>query len=320
MADLIHVKKLREGVVAWNKWRKEHSEITPDLGDTDVQALHKNLAQIDFRHTNLDGANLHDTSLRSARLDDASFHRAILSRANLRNAVLHNTCFRETNLEQTNFYQARLLDTLFLDVDISKATNIEYAFHLGPSTIGIDTIQRSKGKISDTFLRGAGVSEQLIASVKASGIAPFDYCTCFISYSSKDERFANRLHQDLRKEGVLCWYAPESLVAGDRFKKQLTEAVQSKEKMLVVLSRDSLESRYVKMEVELALHKEKGAKSLLIPLRLDKAILNPSITAKVDWADAISDKRHILSFENWQQPSQLYHKQLELLLNALRKS
>ncbi len=56
--------------------------------------------------------------------------------------------------------------------------------HLGPSTIGIDTIQRSRGIIPDAFLIKAGVSEQLLDCIHSSGRVPFDYYTCFISYSS----------------------------------------------------------------------------------------------------------------------------------------
>lgn len=67
------------------------------------------------------------------------------------------------------------------------------------------------------FLLGTGVSEQLLACIDASGRAPFDYVTCFISYCSHDQHFVEILYRDLRKAGVLCWYAPESLYAGEKF-------------------------------------------------------------------------------------------------------
>jgi hypothetical protein len=34
---------------------------------------------------------------------------------------------------------------------------------------------------------------------------------CFISYSSKDDEFANRIHADLQNSGVRCWFAPHDL-------------------------------------------------------------------------------------------------------------
>ena len=72
------------------------------------------------------------------------------------------------------------------------------------------------------------------------GNDPFDYYTRFISYSSHDQRFVENLYRDLRKAGVLCWYAPESLNAGEKFPAEITEAVQSREKLIVVLSKYSL--------------------------------------------------------------------------------
>lgn len=313
MADQRHLNKLNEGVRAWNQWREEHPEILPDLRKADLQGAI--LTEVDLRRTNLDCADLRNAKLCSVSLNSASLYQTNLSGARLRDAYLHKTYFKETILQRTNFHKASLLDTMFLNVDLNETINLETVVHLGPSTIGIDTIQRSKGNIPDVFLGGAGVSEQLLACIHSSGRAPFDYYTCFISYSGHDQRFVENLYQDLRKEGVLCWYAPKSLKAGEKFPAYITEAVQSREKVLVVLSKDSLDSDWVKQEVMLARQKEgNGEREVLLPIRLDSTILNSTI----DWATAIRKRRHIRSFENWQQPSR-YQKMLNDLLNDLRK-
>lgn len=313
MADERHLKKLGEGVNAWNRWRKQHPEILPDLRKADIHG--KVLTRIDFHHTNLENANLCNANLSSAFLNDASLFGADLTGAKFRHANLYRTCFKETILQRTNFHEALLLNTLFLNVDLSEALNLETAIHLGPSTIGFDTIQRSKGNIPVVFLRGAGISEHLLACIHSSGRAPFDYVTCFISYSSYDRRFVEKLYQDLRREGVICWYAPESMKAGEKFPASITEAVQSREKVLVVLSKHALESHWVQREVALARQKEgKGKREVLVPIRLDSTILN----ATMDWATAIYKQRHIRSFENWQQPSR-YQKVFNDLLSDLHK-
>ena len=201
-------------------------------------------------------------------------------------------------------------------MDLNEATNLEKAVHLGPSTIDIDTIQRLRGNIPDTFLIKAGVSEQLLACIHSSGRALFNYYNCFISYSSHDQHFVEILCQDLRKEGVLCWFAPESLNAGDKFPAEITEAVQSREKLIVVLSKNSLDSNRVKQEVMLARQREgNGKREVLVPICLDSAYFN----SKIDWAATIRKRLNIRSFENWQQPSSRYQKMLDGLLNDLRK-
>lgn len=312
MANQIHVKKLKEGVASWNKWRKDHPEIEPDLRNEDLQK--RDLVQIDFRRTNLDGADLSEVNLSSAHLNSASLYQADLEGATLCNAVLFRTYFKETILRRTNFHKASLLDTMFLTVDLSETINLENVLHQGASTIGIDTIQHSRGKIHDTFLSGAGVSKQLLVSIRELGAKPFDYYTCFMSHSSQNQLFVDILYRDLSKEGVHCWYAPRSLQPGDKFPMYVTEEIQSREKVIIVLSKNSLNSSWVEKEVKLARQKERNGKSVLVPIGLDNAIDSSS----VDWAVKIRKSRHITSFENWQQPSN-YQKQLKALLGALRK-
>lgn len=313
MADQSHLKKLNEGVTAWNKWREECPAIFPDLRKAPLHG--KTLTGIDFRRTNLDEADLSNANLCSASLDFTSLCQTNLSGAVLRNASLYRTNFKETFLQRTNFDKASLLETAFLNVDLSETINLETTVHLGPSTIGIDTIQRSRGNIPKAFLIEAGVSEQLHSHIRSLGRAPFDYYTCFISYSNQDQHFVEILCQDLRKAGVLCWYALESLKTGDKFPAEITEAVQSREKLLVVLSKSSLKSDWVRKEVNLARQKEgNGKREVLLPIRLDGAIMNSTI----DWAVAVRKRRHITSFENWQHPPH-YQKMLRDLLNDLRR-
>lgn len=50
--------------------------------------------------------------------------------------------------------------TFLADVDLTDAKGLEIVRHVEPSSIGVDTIFRSKGKIPEPFLRGAGVPEE----------------------------------------------------------------------------------------------------------------------------------------------------------------
>jgi hypothetical protein len=43
------------------------------------------------------------------------------------------------------------------------------------------------------------------------GNQAFQHYSCFISYSAKDQEFAERLHADLQNKGVRCWFAPHDL-------------------------------------------------------------------------------------------------------------
>ncbi len=54
MANPEHLAKFKEGVEAWNKWRKDNPEIKRDLTEAD-------LTEIDLRKANLGGANFTGT-------------------------------------------------------------------------------------------------------------------------------------------------------------------------------------------------------------------------------------------------------------------
>ncbi len=112
--------------------------------------------------------------------------------------------------------------------------------HRAPSTIGIDTIYKSKGNIPEVFLRGAGVPEDFIVYMRSLVGKAIEFYSCFISYSSQDDDFAQRLHADLQQKGVRCWFAPEDLKIGDKFRTRIDESIRIYDKVMVVLSENSI--------------------------------------------------------------------------------
>jgi len=50
---------------------------------------------------------------------------------------------------------------------------------------------------------------------------PIEFYSCFISYSTKDQPFADRLHADLQDKGVRCWFAPHKIQGGKKIHEQI---------------------------------------------------------------------------------------------------
>ena len=165
-----------------------------------------NLWRADLYGAQLSKANLSFADLGWANLSLANFERANLSKASLVGANL-----RETVLKEADFSGALLIATNFANVDLSSSKGLETVRHVGPSEINISTLYRSEGKIPEKFLRGAGVPEPFIVQMRAlvAAMSPIEFYSCFISYSSKDQEFAERLHADLQSKNVRCWFAPE---------------------------------------------------------------------------------------------------------------
>lgn len=202
----------------------------------------------------------------------------------------------------------------FGDVDLSLVHGLATVQHEGPSTIGIDTLYRSHGNIPEVFLRGAGIPDEMITYSKSLVRQPLQYHSCFISYSSQDEALAQHLHADLQDKGVRCWFAPEDLKIGDEFRSRIDESIQVYDRLLLILSEASVQSRWVQKEVETAFEKEgKENRIVLFPLRIDEAVMHST----VGWAADIRRQRHIGDFRQWKDHD-AYEKAFQRLLRDLK--
>jgi len=137
----------------------------------------------------------------------------------------------------------------FSDIPAAAARKGSTVKHAGPSSIGIDTIFMSEGKIPHVFLRGAGVPANFIQYVASLARTGIEFYSLFISYSTKDQEFAERLHADLRAKGVRCWFAPHDIHGGKKLHEQIDDAIRVHDKLLLILSPASMTSEWVKTEI-----------------------------------------------------------------------
>ncbi len=330
MANQKHLDILKKGVDVWNHWRRQIPNIQPDLSNANLSqtnlvildggdVIEINLSRTQLKGADLFMANLLAADLSGANLSDANLKAAQLyatdlSGANLSRVSLINTHLDGANLDSADFYQAELGSTVFASVDLSKVIGLDTVKHFGPSTIGIDTIYRSQGNIPVGFLKGAGIDDTFIKYIRSLVGKPFEYYSCFISYSSKDQDFAERLYADLQNNDVRCWFAPEDMKIGDKIRPRIEEAIRIHDKLLLVLSEHSVESTWVEKEIETAFEKERlQQKLVLFPIRLDETVMQTTQA----WAADIRRTRHIGNFSNWKSHD-YYQKAFKRLLRDLK--
>lgn len=267
MANPKHLAILRDAlkkddIGIWNQWLKENRHVVPDLSRADLSGANLIFA-------NLIDANLSEANLWSANLSRANLRSADLRSVNLRFADLRSVNLRSANLQDTDFTQATCGYTTFANVDLSQAKNLETVEHIRPSTIGIDTLERSGGNIPDVFLEGCGVSETIIAFAKSLVGQAIEFHSCFISYSSKDEEFAKYLHAQMKAEKLRVWFAPEDMKLGRKIHEQLYDAIQVHDRFLLILSEHSLKSNWVESEIRRARKREREeGRQILFPISL----------------------------------------------------
>lgn len=345
MADAKHLEILKQGGQAWNRWRGEHGGVPVDLTGADLIGARLGLADLSHAHlnrallsgadlrgadlsgANLPGARLNHADLKDARLGGADLEGADLNRADLADAVLTGAVLRHADLRGARLRGARLsgadfadalsASTTFADADLVEAKGLETIRHLGPSTVGTDTLYRSAGKLPEAFLRGCGLSDWQIESAKlyqpelsneeitdilyrvhdlraqqAIQISPL-----FISYTHTDAPFVDRLETHLKGVGVRFWRDVHHSTAG-RLERQIDRAIRHNPTVLLVLSERSVRSDWVEHEARLArkLEQETG-RDVLCPVALDDS------WKASRWPERLREQieeYNILDFSNWE--------------------
>lgn len=273
------------------------------------------------------------TDLSSADLSGADLSDADLSAANLSGANLTSACLRNAQLSWANLTGAELADadvtsasvgnTIFSNNDLSTTKGLDTVDHFRPSTIGVSVIYRSLGKIPLQFLRGCGVPENLITYLP-SLVAPgaIQFYSCFISYSTKDQEFADRLYADLQNKGVRCWFAPHDVQGGKKLHEQIDEAIRRYERLLLILSPNSMSSTWVETEIRNARRRERvEGKRVLFPVRLASfdALRGWKLFDSDEGKDLATEIReyYIPDFSEWKNHDP-YQREFGKLLRDLR--
>ena len=358
MANEEQLSILKKGVEAWNKWREQNGTTKVDLSGavlsganlSGVDFRDARLNRVDFRAANLEkarltlanlsratliGTSIHRANLKETRLthaiimnadlrdvdlSSAYLHKTLLASSDLTGAYLYNAHFSEVYLNNSKFTYVSLSDTTLAASDLSLATDLEKTYHHGPSTIGLDTIHKSKGKIPETFLRGCGLSDADIEYAKLSTAdltseqtnkilyrmfelretQAIQLSPLFISYSHADSTFVDKLETQLNNKGIRFWRDVHDMKSG-RMETQVDRAIRQNPTVLLILSEHSLQSDWVEHEVRTArgLEKEMG-RDVLCPVALDDSWKNGP------WPRRVMEQvmeYNILDFSAWEDDS-----------------
>ncbi len=105
----------------------------------------------------------------------------------------------------------------------------------------------------------------------------------FVSYSRSDRLVAELLLQHLRYVGVTVWMDKSNLAAGEAISQSIRNALAHSDAVVVVVSEQSLRSKWVQFEIGAAI----GLGKKLLPVVVtDVGEAMPEFLQNVQWLDA----------------------------------
>jgi hypothetical protein len=193
---------------------------------------------------------------------------ADLAGADLGKAILAGTELRGADLVGVDLRGAELDETVFADTNLRDVRGLDACLHSGPSIIDHRTLIKC-APLPLSFLRGCGLPDQFIEYLPSLFNQAIQFYSCFISYSTKDQAFAERLHADLQNRGVRCWFAPHDIQGGKKVHEQIDEAIRLHDRLLLILSQHSMNSEWVRTEIGKARNRElHEQRRMLFPVSL----------------------------------------------------
>lgn len=107
--------------------------------------------------------------------------------------------------------------------------------------------------------------------------------SAFISYSSKDTEFVERLVSDLGKSEKKVWWDRWEIKVGDSIAKKINEGINRNDYLILVLSPNSVKSSWVEKELNAGLMRE---------LQTRNVVVLPILIGDCDIPLLIADKRY----------------------------
>jgi uncharacterized protein YjbI with pentapeptide repeats len=173
MANQEHLDILKQGVEVWNRWRKQHSDVKPDLRRADLSGadlnradlnradlIRANLSQAHLSKIDLSKAHLSGADLSGATLIKVDFGGADLSGADLRGAYLSEAHLNGANLGGAHLGGVDLIRSHLSGAHLCEA-NLSGARLNGASLVGADLSRATliEAELIGTDLSGASLRE-----------------------------------------------------------------------------------------------------------------------------------------------------------------
>lgn len=105
----------------------------------------------------------------------------------------------------------------------------------------------------------------------------------FISKSTKDDIIAEAVCNVLEQNDIKCWMSPRNILGGMDYAEEISKGIKECKILLVIVSKNSNESKHVLNEINLAVEFNK----IILPFKIDETEINESFKYYLDRTQAI---------------------------------
>jgi uncharacterized protein YjbI with pentapeptide repeats len=281
------------------------------------------LVNANLSRANLSGANLTDADLTGASFAGASLVRANMTNAKCNNADFFQTQFWSVDLTGTDMTGSLFGYSVFQDCDMSGAIGLDQVRHDCPSTVGLDTLFRSKGNIPESFLMGAGLPSAATGFLAAANSDTTSLREVFISCTDGDQEIAKTIRDDLRGLGVRCWVFSQEVRGNalvDRHSASDQEEVErwlrNYDKMVILGSLASLEVETLLNDITAAKQMQLSTEQWCLFLGATDDTLNEP---KARFARNLAAEHVVFDLRGHKDNRDTYMKEVERLAEALKQ-
>lgn len=237
---------------------------------------------VDLYNANCEGTKFFGGTLEEACLVNTDLSNSILIGVDFNKALFFNTTFYGSglgmlrNLDKVEFAEVPENAKSFFPSDFSPVKLdircIEITAEMQSKFGTNKELETTSTKDFIDFLKRNKIGTKFIkAYLSMTEPDEDDFQSVFISYSTSDQAFADTLYKELRKSGVQTWYAPKNMLGGKTIYEQVRTAIQSSDRVLLVLSENSIKSKWVSTEINHAYSLEQnGLKKVLFPVSIVK--------------------------------------------------
>lgn len=116
----------------------------------------------------------------------------------------------------------------------------------------------------------------------------------FISYKSDEFGIASYIYEELKRNGISAWMAPQDIPGGSSYAMEITKAIKGCKIFLLVLSKAAQTSQWIPKEIDNAINEKK----LILPFMVEKCNLNAEFSfllSNIQFKDGYTNREEALN-------------------------